>query len=89
MGGMTNGFGNLFAGKAPIVQNGDPWSGLRTVGQQAPISGNHNLHNLFGSMAAAQPQQQAQFSPVQFGGNQSGNDLAQLIAAMMQQRQGQ
>lgn len=90
MNSIGNSFGNLMAGSKPIIQNGDPWSGMRTVGQQAPMTGNQNLQHIFGSMQnMQQPSQSPQFSPVQVGGNQSGSDLSQLVMAILKSGNGQ
>jgi len=66
----------------------DPWNtggmNLRQVdkGLQFDPKGMQNL-------AATPPQQQAQFSPAQFGGAGGGQSLSQLIAALLKGTGGQ
>lgn len=59
----------------------DPWNGLRSTSPGLSIDAQKRDEMFKGMME--QPQQQAQFSPAQFGGGGNQQVLAQYIASLL------
>ena len=75
----TPGIANKMAAQsAPMA---DPWNNMRSTTPQLSIDPAKRDQMFQGMME--QPQQQSQFSPVQFGGGGNQQVLAQYIASLL------
>ena len=75
----TPGVANQMAAQsAPMA---DPWNNMREA-MTPPMGDDPKRNQMFQGMME-QPQQQAQFSPVQFGGGGNQQALAQYIASLL------